>query len=647
MFRQAIVLAGFTLLIRPASAIAQHEAFVGAVSELTSALPGTYGDEAAAARAALDRMERGLTEWDKTLREYESNLLTIGPTAPAARQVEMRRAMGLLYMARGRFTEAALEFDAAAPLSSEPKFRLFSGAAQEAAGRPADALKAHRAAWMLDPGNPVAAYALAAYSFRSGAPPPKELLSTLSDVVDRIAAKEYASEPEPFVATALFPDDLTDTPMFVPSWYSSAYTHLERAEYAQALRDLRAAVAQDPLLAAPPPAALLRGAEALRSGQVAIAVDRFAEAVRDTPSSETHRMLGVAYWLSADDERGIDHLERAVRLNPRDERAGLMLARVLEDIGEAGRAERVLTETAAAIPLSAMARSRLGRLHAANRIQDAVREYEAALRIGALSGKAPLLLEIADLYRRELDYERSEAAFARAVALRPNDAVAHRERGRALLQLERPEAGLAELAAALLIDAEDYESYLLIGQLHLEAGRYPQAIRLMTRAIAIDPGKPGAYYTLATALARSGRADEAAPYREAFEKRQAAVSEEQRRRFESSTSRLAASVMNEKGEFERAAAAWTRILADGHGDNVDNIGAANHAGLAAALAGLGQFDAAAEQYEKALALDATATVYRALAALYDRIGRSDAAARTRARLARRRQMAFGLTVPPR
>src|SRR5262245_53755539 len=269
MLRQAIVLAGFALLIRPLPAIAQHEAFVEALSEFTSALPGTYGDEASAAHLALDRIERGLSAWDKSLREYESNLLAIGPTAPAARLIEMRRAMGMLYMARGRFDEAAREFEAAVPLSSDLKFRLFSGVAHEAAGRPAEALRAYRAAWTLDTADPVAAYMLAEASFRSGSSPPPEALATLSGVVDQIAAGRYVAERDPFVAAALLPDDLTDTPMFVPSWYSVAYASLEHAEYAKAVRGLRSAAAQDPLLAAPPTAVWLRGAEALRSGQVA------------------------------------------------------------------------------------------------------------------------------------------------------------------------------------------------------------------------------------------------------------------------------------------------------------------------------------------------------------------------------------------
>ena len=225
-------------------------------------------------------------------------------------------------------------------------------------------------------------------------------------------------------------------------------------------------------------------------------------------------MLGVAYWLSAELERSIEHLEQAVRLSPKDERARLMLARVVEENGDTGRAERMLVETAAAIPSFGTspfpARTTLRRGQSHGRCGARVRGGDRC--IGVFTGEAPLLLDIGALYHRELDARRAEAAFARAVALRPNDAVAHRERGRALLDLERPEAAFVELAAALLVDPRDYESYVTLGQIHLDAGRYAQAGRLLTRAIAIEPDEPAAYYVLATALVRSGRTEEAAPH---------------------------------------------------------------------------------------------------------------------------------------
>jgi len=628
------------LLLLPSPAIAQHDAFVEALAGVTDALPGSYGDEGIATRASLDRMERGLAEWDQTLREYESNIRAIGPTASAGRALEMHRQMAMLYLARGRLDDAGREFNAAAALSPGSQVHLFRGVVNEAAGRPAEALTAYTSAWTLDRADPIAAYMLADASFRSGASPPPAALATLSDVVDRIAAGEYAAEHEPFIVAAFLPDDRTKTPTIVPWWYRDAYAHFKRAEYISAIEGMRAAAAEDPLLATPAHPALLRGADALRAGQVARAIDDFTAAVRDAGSSEAHRMLGVTYWLSGELERSIDQLEQAVRLSPKDERARLMLARVLDENGDSGRAERMLVETAAAMP-SARAHFRLGRLYAAaNRTEDAVREYEAAIGIGVFTGEAPVLMEIGALHHREFDARHAEMAFARAVALRPNDAVAHRERGRALLDLERPEAATVELAAALLVDPKDYESYVTLGHIHLDAGRYAQAGRLLTRAIAIDPDEPAAYYVLATALVRSGRGDEAAPHLLTFARLQGLALDKKRRDIELSTARLDAGALTDKGELDRAVTAWTRIVADW-----PDI-AANYAGLAAALAGLGQRDAAVAHYERALTLDPGASVYRQLAALYDRMGRPDAAAATRAKLAQAQQHALGADAQP-
>ena len=77
----ALVLFG---LAPPASA--QHEAFGDGLIEFTASLLGAHGDEGVAARAALDRMERGLAEWDRTLREFEANVIAITPTASVNRK---------------------------------------------------------------------------------------------------------------------------------------------------------------------------------------------------------------------------------------------------------------------------------------------------------------------------------------------------------------------------------------------------------------------------------------------------------------------------------------------------------------------------------------------------------------------------------
>lgn len=634
----ALAVVAWMLLAWPAAA--QHHAFVDALVELTAALPGTYGDEGEPARSALERLERGLAEWDQTLREYEANVEAIRPAATPTRVIEMHRTMGMFYLARGRIDDAVRELSAAAARAPEPLFQLFLGLAHEAAGRPAAALAAYAAAAAQAPADPVAAYMHADASLRSGAPVPAAALETLTVAAGRIAAGEYAADPDPFLVTDLYPDTATGSPTFVTWWFADLLKSIERREYAAALAQARSAAGRDPLLGTPSPA-LRRGAAALRSGRVADAIEQFEEAVRAAPGSEAHRMLGVAYWLSAEPARSVGHLEQAARLDPTNERARLILARVLEDAGEPARAEQILRQIVEDIPSSATAHYRLGRLHAAaSRTEDAVRAYEAAAAIGALAGEAPVLIDIGELHRRELDAARAEAAFARAVRLRPNDAVAHRERGRALLDLEQPEAALVELAAALLIDPDDYLSYLAIGQIHLDAGRFAPAASMLTRAVAVDPDKPEAHYALASVMARSGRGEDAMGHLVTFARLQEKAFEDQRRRIDLSTSRMQAGALADRGEFDGAVKVWTRILAD-WGDI-----AAHHAGLAAALDGLGQVERAAEHYEKALTLEADTAVYRDLVAFYERHGRSDAAAGTRSRLARARQAAFGLGTAP-
>src|SRR2546429_4648938 len=95
------------------------------------------------------------------------------------------------------------------------------------------------------------------------------------------------------------------------------------------------------------------------------------------------------------------------------------------------------------------------------------------------------------------------------------------------------------------------------------------------RSVAIDADEPEAYYALATVLTRSGRSAEAAPHLATFARLQALALEKRRRGIELSTARLEAGALTEKKEFDRAVAAWTRILADW-----PDIGA-NHVGLAA------------------------------------------------------------------
>lgn len=634
--RVAIVTAA--LLAVPFPAFAQKEKFVQGLVALTEALSGTYGDEGTRIRSALDAMARALTEWDTSIRDGEQVLASKLPTASPQNALEMHTTLGAWYLERGRMSEAAREFQAASRIAPErPALYLFQGIAHDAANEPLEALQAFRRAWELDPDDPVKAYLVAELALRDNrAEDATKPLATLSAAVRRIAAQQGPPKVAPFIDVSLVQDEAANAPLFGPAAYQEGYALLGRSAYLDAVSALRSAASTDRLVTAVSSPRMTQGAAALRDGRIAEATSEFAAEIAAEPKgSEAYRMLGVTYWAAGEYEKSIEHLENAIRSNPDDERARVTLARVFAEAGQPARAEQTLVETVRKLPSSAIAQLRLGRLHAsADRNQEATAELEAAARLSALAGKAQLYRELGTLYLRESRADGAVQAFSTLVRITPNDALAHRERGRALLLQGRQDEAFVEFVAALLVSPEDAEAYLAIGQMHLAGARYPDAVVVLERAVALSGDNAEARYALGTALVRAGQKDAGEKQLAEFQRLQTQAVEEHRRQIEVAVLKLEAGARTREGAHERAASLWQAVVA------AQPDVASNHADLATALAQNGRLDAAVEQYEKALALGAAPETYRVLARLYEKMGRLDESARTRARLQQMQQEAL-------
>jgi tetratricopeptide (TPR) repeat protein len=542
----------------------------------------------------------------------------------------MHTTMGVLYLERGRLGDAQREFRAASRIAPErPAFHLFQALAHEAANEPAEAVQAFRRAWELEPDDPVKAYLVSERLFHSNqtdeALRPAGVLATTAGL---IARQKYSAREAPFIRISLVQDEASRTPLFAPAAYQHAYALIGQSAFADALTAMRAAIARDPLLAEEPTPRMAQGAAALRSGRLADARTHFAAEIAARPqSSEAHRMIAVTYWATADYDRSIEHLDQATRLKPADERPRIMMARILAEAGQIARAEQVLVEAIQALPSSALARLRLGRLYASTRrSREAALELERAAGLSALAGKAQLYSEIGNLHLRVLNAGAAVQAYSRSVELTPNDEVAHRERGRALLLEGRQHEAFIEFVAALLVNPSDPDAHLAIGQLHLAAARYPEAIAVLERAVALQPDAAEARYALGTALVRMGRQEAGTRHLEEFQRLQTLAVEAERRRIDISVQKLEAGVLAREGSHAKAAVLWRAIVA------AEPAVGSNHLDLAAALARSGQLDAAVDEYATAIALDAAPDAYRQLAALYEKMGRADESARTRAKL---------------
>jgi tetratricopeptide (TPR) repeat protein len=377
-------------------------------------------------------------------------------------------------------------------------------------------------------------------------------------------------------------------------------------------------------------------------GRVRAAIDTMAEGLagwdRRTPPADSSLLDdnvptavlplaayadGFSRIVRGDYSEAIRSLRRAAATTA-DERTRLVTAGLLVQEGRPGDAERVLLTILEAWPESAIARWWLGRIYdTLNRVADARREYEAVLPV-ALAGRGQLYSAIGRLARVQGDFAGALDAFTRRVQVSPADPAAHKDLARLLLDHDRSEEALTELAAALAIDPRDAETHAVIGRIRLNASQYMQAVTALRRAVELSPNYTEARYALATALMRMGNTQEAARELERVERAQRQMLADRRRTMSLDVLKEEAALRTAEGSSDRAVALWQQVIDREPGRP------SNHLGLAAALARAGRIDMAISQYENAVTLGADPVVYRQLAELYAKVGRIDDAARARA-----------------
>ena len=526
------VIGAVCLLLLPATAPAQKNVFVDAFIALHSALPGAYGDEGSQVTSEFSRLTAALAAWDRAAAAAEAELKKRAATPGE---------FALHYVEHQQFDAAIRVMQAA--IAAEParaSLYLFQGQLLEATGRTAGAISAFAKARQLDPNDPLAAYFVATRpSTDAAVDSPLDmapLVTTLLAAADRPRALT-----RPFADPALIRDLSAKTPQFAPAAYVEAFRAFGARRFRDALEQLRAAMARDPLLSDPASQSqeLRAGVAALRAKDGAEAVARLEAAVQSMPgSSEAHRVLGVAYRAVGRLPESLTHFERAVRLRPDDGRARIALGMTLAEAGRLEDAERELRDTISTLPASGAARWELaGILDKQNRGTEALQLLEDAAALPIVAGRAHLLWRIAEVahaYKRDSDHVI--AVVSQMARLIPNDAGAHKDLGLAYYRAGRDDEAAIELLMTSLLGHEEVEMLGALGQIHLNAGRLERAESALRRAMALDPTRAQVRYVLGRTLQRLSRHAEADEQLVAFDKLRAKTLEEQRLKFETETS---------------------------------------------------------------------------------------------------------------
>ena len=179
--------------------------------------------------------------------------------------------------------------------------------------------------------------------------------------------------------------------------------------------------------------------------------------------------------------------------------------------------------------------------------------------------------------------EEAIASYEHAIALDPDYADAHYNRGNILNQLRRHEQALASFERALELNAQDPEAYNNRGIALQGLGRREQAMESFRRAIELSPGYTQAYNNLGLALLEQGH------YEQALECYECALAIDAD--FVDALSNRGVALQS-LGRYEEALASLDRAIAFGAGAEAYNRRGLAQQGLARPEQALESFDAA-------------------------------------------------------
>jgi tetratricopeptide (TPR) repeat protein len=618
-----VALVLLSLVTWPSTATAQKDLFFETIPQFYRALAGVYGDEGPQISAHLETLSTALVRWDLDLGAAELQLRPRLKGADTRTALEVHTILASLYAERSRFSEALRELDEVIRIDpNRAVFHRFRALAYRAAGRPEDAAKAYRTAWLVDGNDPQNAYQLLVHKTDDTTPADVErALRTLGETERRLVTGQQPKADAPFLTVSAVNDDVGSAMPFAPSAYARPLSLLLEGRFDPGMTALRAAVMADPLIAdaASGSETMRRGIAALRQGNPDVAIKLLLTAVTAFPqSSEAHRVLATAYGVNANIAESVHHLREAVRLNPRDERAWLALARTLDATGDVEGSMTVLRSAVLQLPDAGAVRWMMSVLSAKRRrTEDVDLELVAiADRLVLVAGRGEFYGRVAALAQGHLDYDRAIALLRQRVALTPNNAAAHRALGAAYADQGREDEAYAELVIALLLEPADAETLTTLGRLHLSAGRAADAVEVLERAAALAPTEVETLQALGDALVRAGRVEDGQKRLQDAERLVGAAVEEQRRRRNVGMLVAQAELQVIQKLHVEAVETWKQVI------ELEGA-AANRLQLAAAYAAANRLDEAADALQSAISLNAGPEAHRRLAEVYAALGRRE------------------------
>jgi predicted Zn-dependent protease len=249
-------------------------------------------------------------------------------------------------------------------------------------------------------------------------------------------------------------------------------------------------------------------------------------------SGEWHRQVGLAQYRAGRIQPTLEHLQKAIRLEPANEQYYLDLGQVLAENNAREAVVTVFEAARAALPESIRIQTALGVAYLK------IRDYEKAKQsFTELIQKKPeeesgyqLLAECYDITR---DWENTAKVAVRLRELNANNSDGWYYGASAEYGIRRASGKSLQLAEtyvrrAMELRPGDWRPQLLLGKLLAASHRDQEAVAALEKAIALKTEKPEAYYVLGQTLKRLGLNQRSAEALKAYENARAKAAAAQR-----------------------------------------------------------------------------------------------------------------------
>jgi len=325
-----------------------------------------------------------------------------------------------------------------------------------------------------------------------------------------IARLRYAQvllqEGKPDEAIKLLDEINAKAPEVLLAWTTRAEVAFKRKEYRLARTLLDRVTVQSPM---DPPALRLRAQIDLAESKPADAIKTLESLAKALPrSAEIQYQLGVANLLNKEMDAAVQNLREAVRLDPTNVVAGLLLSELEIARGSASEAIGLLSGIARRAPNLEQARMLLGRAYrATGRLDDAIAVYTSMGKQWP-SNAAPIF-QLGLVLRQKGRNAEARTAFETCTQLTPVDPAPVQQLVGLDLEAKDPGSALKRIDALEQHDPKSSLPSVMRGTVLNFQRKTGEAEAAFKKALDLDPESQPALMALAQLYALEGKRDKA------------------------------------------------------------------------------------------------------------------------------------------